>query len=882
MVIRMPETAARLLDGPGPILLLALAWPTLAAIRRRSAAGTPSTGRADARLLAGISLAAALALPADVILRLPAAAAWQAPFDRLFGGLFVSAVALAALPPSFDAQLGRAARRMNRAMSSRAAGAIRRDPRAVVPAAAAALAVTALAVWLLNAAAWAAAVRSGGAAADARAVVADVVLAAGALVLALSAMRPAPASARATLPVLGSLALGSALQALWPMPGPASLWRVGLLAAGACAVLAAAGEWRVDRERASATVGGGARRSTRDARGAWRTADGRIRAAAAGAIPALDRTLRRGRSLVVRQAARVAARFMVAFYTARTEMRRTAVGLSARARLALARTVGDALGAVVDDLDAAVACVGLIEADVVRFWALTPPGTLQELYGRPLAQLPTLRRTLRSGTVALLGRAEARDVDELYARLGSAVDGPILLTTCGRPAQAVLIAGRAGGPWRREDADRLSARAELLAARLTELGDTAAAPAAPPAASADEVGQLRAVVAAMHAELSQYGARLESVERRLDGHTATPDGYASVGLLVPSPTASYLARLETYQRLLEPLPWGLVVVDADGRVLLANSAARRLLVGAALLPGHRIDIPGPGARTLLHALRDPASSLAGTRIVLPTLDAVIRVESIDRPNWRHRNRLGATMVVATAAEAAAGGEHNLVDLLEALRDPLVDLRIQGESIDGAVRMPSGDLMRHLAVLDGHAAALRAILGALMARRRLAAAQRPPELAALDPADLGAATERSLRDLFELRGIRFRGVRGSIPDEVKVDRSTLEQVALAVVVGAATTASWGSHLSVQLSHEPDPAGGEDAIVVVVDMLDGGLTPMTQRLTLDAEALARHPAALRVAHALAQQGFPGFQAWFTRRTPEDQRLQLCLRVPVRRAA
>ncbi|MEO8082792.1 MAG: PAS domain-containing protein [Ardenticatenales bacterium] len=886
----MPETAARLLDGPGPILLLALAWPTLAAVRRwRSAGGTSpvdatsAVGRADARLLAGISLAAALILPLDIALGLPALAAWQAPLDRLFGGLFVGSVVLAVLPSR--AQARRAARLALR----RSARIDVRDPRTVTLAVLFALAVPALAVWSVTAATWAGGDRTGAASAEARAILADVALAAGALVLALAAARRAGASARATLPVLGALALGSALQALRPMPGPALLWRIGLLAAGASAALAAAGEAGLrDRRRdgADGMPGGrwydgldGAAVAGRFAR--WSGA--LLERALAAVTAALGRAGRRARAFVGVLAARVATRLMVLLFTARTGMRRTANSRSARARLALARTVGGVLSSAIDDLDAAVAYVGLLEGDVVRFWALTPSGALQELYGRPLSQLPTLRRTLRTGTVTLLGRAEARDVDDLFGQLDLGVDGPILLTPCGRPAQAVLVAARGSSPWRRADADRLCALADTLASRLSELGDAAAAPsAAPPVASADEVGQLRAVVAAMHADLSQYGARLEGLERRLDGQTAAPDGFASAGLLVPSPAASYLARLETYQRLLEPLPWGLVVADADGRVLLANSAARRLLVGSALLPGHRLDIPGPGARTLVHSLRDPSSALTGTRVVLQTLDAVLRVESIDRPNWRHRNRLGATLVVATAAEAAAGGEHNLVDLLEALRDPLVDLRIQGESIDGAVRMPSADLMRHLAVLDGHAAALRAILGALMARRRLAANQAPPELAPLDLGALGATTERSLRDLFELRGIRFRGVRGSIPDDVRIDRGTLEQVALAVVVGAATKASWGSHLSVQLRHEPDTAGRDDAIVVVVEMVDGGLTPMTQRLTLDAEALARHPAALRVAHALALQGFPGFQAWFTRQAPDDQRLQLCLRVPVRRAA
>jgi hypothetical protein len=59
-------------------------------------------------------------------------------------------------------------------------------------------------------------------------------------------------------------------------------------------------------------------------------------------------------------------------------------------------------------------------------------------------------------------------------------------------------------------------------------------------------------------------------------------------------------------------------------------------------------------------------------------------------------------------------------------------------------------------------------------------------------------------------------------------------------------------------------------------------MTPRRLLDEATLASHPAALRVGHALAARGFPGCEAWFTRRTPEDQRVQLCLRLPVGRAA
>lgn len=882
---RWSEPVLRLLQGPGPALLLALAWPTLRTLRsgaeRNGAAPSAPTWRDDpaARSLAALSSVGALQLLSDLVLRLPDRAHWQAPVDRLLGGVVVIAIVVAARPVLRRSAIARA-----------------------VPAFVAGSAVLAVA-WLASAPGWAAAARTGAASAASRAVLADVMLATGTLALALAVAGPAIARTVArtvvrpraggahTAPIpthavvcLGLLALGSALQAVWPMPGAAALWRAGVLAAGAWIAAAILRRQAAAIRTGTATVAQACIVALEAAATRTSTAVALMSSIVAGAAASLARSGRavadgaRGQARTSWRAVRAAgARGAGAVGPGRP-------GGSARARLALAGAVGRALGEALKELDAAVVYAGLVEDEAVRFWALTPSGALQELYRRPLAQLAAVKRALQSGDGALGSRTEARDVDDLYGHLGLPFDGPILLAAGGRPARVVLVAGSAYGPWRRDDPAKLAASAASLALRLAGLDEPVAPPQpAAPAATADDIARLRAEVAALHGDVARFGSRLDGIERRVEGHPVLSDALAGAAQMVPAPATSYLARVEAHQRLIEPLPWGVVVCDADGRVILANTAARRLLVGAALLPGHRIDIPGPGARTLVHSLRDASSTLQGGRVPLHAMDTVVRVEPIDRPNWRHRNRLGATLVVTTTADAAAGGESVLVDLLDALRDPLVDLRLQGESLDAEVRMPVPDLMRHLAVLDGHAAGLRAVLGALAAQRSLATHRHRPELGAVDIGVLGATTERSLRDLFALRGIRFRGVRGIVPSDVTVDVRLLEHVALAVVTGAVATASWGSHLSVHVRHEAivpgDPAS---AIVVVIDLLDGGLTPMTPRRLLDEAALASHPAALRVGHALAARGFPGCEAWFARRTPEDQRVQLCLRLPVGRAA
>ena len=889
---RWSEPVLRFLQGPGPALLLALAWPTLRTVRsgamRHRAAPAAPTWRGDpaVRSLAALSLVGALQLLSDLVLRLADIAHWQAPADRLLGGMVVVAIVIA-VRPAFERST------IERAVPAFLAGS-------------AAMAVA----WLASAPGWAAAARAGAASATSRAVLADVVLATGTLALALAIAGPAvartvartvarPRAVRARTAMiphhplvgLGMLALGSALQAIWPMPAAAALWRAGVLAAGAWIALA------VLRGEAAAMRTGTAI-VAQEASAALEAAVKRASTAVARTSTAVARTssIVAGTAIALASSGRAVAdgaqrRARAAWRAVRTTGARgtDAVGpgrpgASARARLALAGAMGRALGEALKELDAAVVYAGLVEDEAVRFWALTPSGALQELYRRPLTQLAAVKRALQSGDGALGSRTEARDVDDLYGHLGLPFDGPILLAAGGRPTRVVLVAGSAYGPWRRDDPAKLAASAAALAHRLAGLDEPVAPPQpAAPAATADDIARLRAEVAALHGDVARFGSRLDGIERRVEGHPVLSDALAGAAQMVPAPATSYLARVEAHQRLIEPLPWGVVVCDADGRVILANTAARRLLVGAALLPGHRIDIPGPGARTLVHSLRDASSTLQGGRVPLHAMDTVVRVEPIDRPNWRHRNRLGATLVVTTTADAAAGSESILVDLLDALRDPLVDLRLQGESLDAEVRMPVPDLMRHLAVLDGHAAGLRAVLGALAAQRSLATHRHRPELGAVDIGVLGATTERSLRDLFALRGIRFRGVRGIVPSDVTVDVRLLEHVALAVVTGAVATASWGSHLSVHVRHEAivpgDPAS---AIVVVIDLLDGGLTPMTPRRLLDEATLASHPAALRVGHALAARGFPGCEAWFTRRTPEDQRVQLCLRLPVGRAA
>lgn len=902
----MIRSVAEWLSGPGPALGLATLSAAVAFAPGRLAAW-PRPGRTAARAastLAALAVVAAAATAAPFVLAAAGQSAWQAPAERLFAILALCAVAAVAA----DGDQGS---RRPRALPSTLAGAAAARRRRSVPLA---LAAVAGATWLAVAPGWAAAVRAGEAAALSHAVLSDMALAAAALVLAAATARRTAKGAPTAVPVLGALALGSACQALWPAAAAAPLWRAGLVAAGAAAAvdalpagaahvlarLALRAVVAVGLPRLRAALAVGARRRAAGAVTAQAAAAGRrglgratgLTTTALGrATSAIDRLAASAGRLVAaaRDAAAGAARAVGTAHRSigrrsgrRADRHRAAD--SARARLALAGALADALHGALSELDAAVVFAGLIDGEQVQFWALTPSGALQELYRRPLNQLAAVRRTLLSGAAAFGSRTEARDIDDLYQHLGLPYGGPALAAAGGRPARVVLIAGSGYGPWRRDDPARLADAAAYLADRLTEIDapPPLATVAPPPAAVVEDVARLEAALAALHAEVAQVAARLDGVERRLDGQAAVTAA-AGPGQLAPSPAASYLARLETFQRLFEPLPWGLVVADAGGRVVLANTAARRLLVGSALLPGHRIDIPTPGARMLVGALRDPASTLHGSRIALAPLDAVVRVEPIEPPHERHRRRLGATLAIATAADAAARGEADLVDLLEALRDPLVDLRIQGESLEAEVQIPSPDLLRHLTVLDGHVAGLRAVLGALVARRRLSLRRHIADVGAIDLGHLGATTELELRDLFALRGIRFRGVRGDVPPGVALDVGLLEQVAMAMVAGVVSTASWGSHLSVQLRHEPDPSGRPGgAVVVEVDLLDGGLTPIRQRAVLDAAALDAHTAALRVSQTLAHAGFPGCEAWFSRRQPTDQRLQLCLRVPVGAAA
>ncbi len=907
-MLPMPQSVAGWLDGLGPALGLALLWAAAALApgrwanwrarsRSRTVATRPTTAPpgllatlAPATLPAALALAAVGWVVADVVAArawgggTATALGWRAPVDRLGAGLAMAAAWAAARPW---------------------------DRRAAAPLAGGVAAVTAAALWL-----GAAPPGAGGAAVLDRAVLVDVALAAVALVLAGAAARPPGPRSPGVVPVLGVLAFGSACQSLWPAAGPALWWRAGLVAAGAVAAAAtlppaARAAGMRTALRAAAWLGTPRLRALLEVASAWRRT-----ASAASPVGSTAPVDRHARSFVERAAgladglaglaAGVGAAGAARVAAAAGGLRRALAALadvgrrigpalrprrgdrprpadSARARLALAGALADGLHGVLTQLDAAVVFAGLIEGDQVQFWALTPSGALHELYRRPLEQLPALRRTLLSGAAAFGGRTEARDIDDLYQHLGLPYDGPALAAAGGRPARLVLLAGSGFGPWRRDDPALLAAAASGLAGRLAEIAAPAVVPAPAPAVAAEDVAQLQSALAALHVEVAQLAARLDGVERRLDGPPATVA--AGTAGLTPSPAASYLARLETFQRLFEPLPWGIVVADTEGRVVLANTASRRLLVGAALLPGHRVDLPGPGARTLVTALRDPASALRGTRVALAALDTVVRVEPIEWPGEHHRRRLGATLVVATTADAAARGEADLVDLLEALRDPLVDLRIQGETLEAEVRMPAPDLLRHLTVLDGHVAGLRAVLGALAARRSLALRRHVADIGALDVGQLGATTELSLRDLFALRGIRFRGIRGSVPPGLTLDVRLLEQVALAMVAGVATTASWGSHLSVQLRHEVVPGAGgapRDTVLVEVDLLDGGRTAIRQRAALDAAALAAQPAALRVSQSLASAGFPGCEAWFSRRQPNDQRLQLCLRVPVPTAA
>ena len=251
--------------------------------------------------------------------------------------------------------------------------------------------------------------------------------------------------------------------------------------------------------------------------------------------------------------------------------------------------------------------------------------------------------------------------------------------------------------------------------------------------------------------------------------------------------------------LAERLPWAALAVDAEGRIELANRAARTLFAAPdRALDGAMIgDLLG-GGPALARALAAAKDGAGGTFELAPAADSEPRLNVTVLPV---ADRGGALLLVAAHAQAASEEDstHRLAALgrlsagmAHEIRNPLSGIGTNAQVLRR--RFEPGDArLRFVDFILEEVARLDRLIEDLL---RFA---RPPE-PRLAPHDLRDSIERALalaRGRMEKAGIRSRVAVEGEPPPAYVDPDQIAQVLLNIVLNAVQAMPTGGELTIVL-------------------------------------------------------------------------------------
>jgi signal transduction histidine kinase len=274
------------------------------------------------------------------------------------------------------------------------------------------------------------------------------------------------------------------------------------------------------------------------------------------------------------------------------------------------------------------------------------------------------------------------------------------------------------------------------------------------------------------------------------------------------------------QELVEHLPEGVLLIERDGRIALANPFARAQLAAVAMLSpeGHVTDVGGLSLARLLAAPGiEPVEIAAGGvrvfQVATRRLDAAHGVVVVIRDVTREREAQKAEQQqarLAAVGQLAAGIAHDFNNILMTI----VNSAELAQRRYSDATFVNGRL--DLIVEQGERAA--ALVRQILDFSR----QSPPSLQPLDLSGLVQETIELLqRTLPATIGIALEADAGSFP--VSADPNQLRQVLTNLAVNARDAMPLGGELRFRLSHRHDDAGPEQGSAewLVIEVTDTGV-------------------------------------------------------------
>jgi signal transduction histidine kinase/HAMP domain-containing protein len=305
--------------------------------------------------------------------------------------------------------------------------------------------------------------------------------------------------------------------------------------------------------------------------------------------------------------------------------------------------------------------------------------------------------------------------------------------------------------------------AVLIASRLRRIASTAAAIEAGsfdaplrPGRLFDEVGHLAATIDRMRGRLRESFAALESERNRL-------------------------------RTLFEQLQEGVVAVNPDLGVELANRAARRIFAGSQLVEGEQLPEPWPQfeLRRLASAMFDENAAISQAR-VSPDPEHTYAIVGI--PGGYGTPIALLVLADVTARERRERAEREFVaNAAHELRTPLAAIANAVEVLQLGAKEEPEDRDRFLAVVDRQTTRLGRLVRALLA---LARTQTRQETLELGPVLLGPVIAQAIDGIEPAADVE---IEVACPETLAAlgERSLLEQVVANLVVNAVRHTERGS-------------------------------------------------------------------------------------------
>ena len=257
------------------------------------------------------------------------------------------------------------------------------------------------------------------------------------------------------------------------------------------------------------------------------------------------------------------------------------------------------------------------------------------------------------------------------------------------------------------------------------------------------------------------------------------------------------------QGVLQGMTEGVLLLDADGRIVLVNAALRvSLLLDADVVGKLQLEaIRHAGLRDLLEAARRSSSPSAG-EIEVEGLKPRRFLVHVSRTQDDAAGLLAVFVDVTDLRRLETIRKDFVANVSHELRTPVAAVRSAAETLRGAMERDPVAAVRFAEIIERNAERLQRLVDDLLDLSRIESREYRPNL---EPLDVAAVVQQVLglhRERAEARKLRFASELPAELPAVRADRRALEQILSNLVDNAVKYCPAGAVVTVRAAVEGD--------------------------------------------------------------------------------